>query len=91
MTSPLLSFFTCTKVRSINLQLGLLCIEAFSLCILHILSRNSIIQDVQQLIPQIMCPQCNKVTGTIIECSLHGMNYVKTKLSLTKLLQIFQY
>ena len=55
-----------------------------------ILSRNSIIQDVQQLIPQIMCPQCNEVTSTIIECSLHGMSYVGTKLSLTKLLQILQ-
>ena len=55
-----------------------------------ILSRNSIIQDVQQLIPQLMCPQRNKVTGTIIECSLHGMSYVGTKLSLTKLLQILQ-
>ena len=42
-----------------------------------ILSGNSIIiQDVQQLIPQIMCPRCNKVTGTIIECSLHGMSLI---------------
>ena len=49
-----------------------------------------LIQDVQQLIPQIMCPQCNKVIGTIIECSLHGMSCVGTKLSLTKLLQILQ-
>ena len=55
-----------------------------------ILSRNSIIQDVQQLIPQIMWPRCNKVTGTISECSLHGKSYVGTKLSLTKLLQILQ-